>query len=223
MSSDVGSSLRGQVVLITGGAGYIGHQLALSCARVGAAEVRAFDRGFAPHVRRTLDACACKSVCLSGDVRDASAVRAACVGVTAVIALAGYGMSGAPMLDSVGCDSVNVVGTQVLLEAAAAEALDRLRAEPPGAAAAAGAGGVRVVYMSSPNVVYGGDRIVAGDETLEYFPESERRSDEYSPSKARAERAVLAADAACDDDVGTIGALRTCAIRPGAIHGGHEV
>jgi nucleoside-diphosphate-sugar epimerase len=87
------------------------------------------------------------------------------------------------------------------------------------------AGVPRLVYLSSYNVVYGGQRTEGGDEALPYFP-PDRHPDAYSRTKALAEQAVLAADgAALSPAPGsneTEGFLRTCALRPAAIYGPGE-
>lgn len=48
----------------------------------------------------------------------------------------------------------------------------------------------RLIYTSSYNVIFGGDPIEGGDETMDYYPLN-RHSDYYSSSKAEAEIAVL--------------------------------
>ena len=74
------------------------------------------------------------------------------------------------------------------------------------------AGVGRLVYCSTYNVVFGGQPIVCGDETLPYYP-PHRHPDTYSRTKALAEQAVLAANG-CPLAGGKGGCLRTCAIRP---------
>lgn len=67
------------------------------------------------------------------------------------------------------------------------------------------------------NVVYGGQRIEGGDESLPYFP-PHRHPDAYSRTKAAAEQAVLAANGT--PLPGRRGrCLRTCALRPAGIWG----
>lgn len=70
-------------------------------------------------------------------------------------------------------------------------------------------------------MVYGGQEIAGGDESLPYFPYPEglRDYDTYSRTKALAERAVLAADGTPLPSGGT---LRTCALRPAGIWGPGE-
>jgi nucleoside-diphosphate-sugar epimerase len=111
-----------------------------------------------------------------------------------VFHVASYGMSGREMLQRARTRDVNLLGTATILAAASALGVRRL------------------VYTSTYNAVFGGQRIVDGDETLPLFPPS-RHVDEYSRTKALAERAVLAANCA---------QLATCAVRPAAIYGPGE-
>lgn len=108
------------------------------------------------------------------------------------------------------------------------------------------AGVCRLVYTSTYNVVYGGQEIINGDESIPYWP-VQSHADEYSRSKALAEMAVLAAngtplsDAVQQANSKTQGAqkasqqqvaangkqpqpdvFRTCAVRPAAIYGPGE-
>lgn len=69
------------------------------------------------------------------------------------------------------------------------------------------------------NVVYGGQQIEDGDESLPYFPYPDTHHDAYSRTKALAERAVLAANGTPLPGGGT---LRTCALRPAGIWGPGE-
>ena len=49
----------------------------------------------------------------------------------------------------------------------------------------------RLVYVSTYNVVFGGNEIVNGNETLSYFPMEDDHVDSYGRSKAIAEQLVL--------------------------------
>lgn len=64
-----------------------------------------------------------------------------------------------------------------------------------------------LVHTSTPSVVFRGDDIIAGDETLPY---SDRFLCDYARTKAEAEKFVLAADQST---------IRTCAIRPHLVWG----
>ena len=113
-----------------------------------------------------------------------------------VIHLASYGMSGGSMLERGRCNNVNVLGVGLLL-------------------AAMKVGNVaHLVYVSTYNVVYGGEVIENGDESMEHYPLN-KHTDYYGPSKAMAENAVISAN-------GMESGMKTCVIRPAAIYGEGE-
>jgi len=81
--------------------------------------------------------------------------------------------------------------------------------------------GVRgLVYTSTYNVVFGGQEIIDGDESLPYFP-LDQHVDHYSRTKAIAEQFVLLADGLCQNvNKNTPRApLRTCALRLAGVMG----
>jgi nucleoside-diphosphate-sugar epimerase len=123
-------------------------------------------------------------------VCDPVAVAAACRGVDCVFHVAA--MPGISMRARM-YDEVNRVGTENVL------------------AACRTAGVPRLVYTSSPSVVFAGEDQCGVDESTPYgFQWLSRHRAYYSLSKARAEEAVLAANS---DE------LRTCALRPHLIWG----
>lgn len=66
----------------------------------------------------------------------------------------------------------------------------------------------KLVYTSTVNVVFGGQSITCGDESLPYFPAA-RHVERYSATKAQAEQAVLAANMApLQDESGKIRARK---------------
>ncbi len=125
--------------------------------------------------------------CHLGDLRDALAVQRACSGVDAVFHTAAVpGIWGRWET----FHSINTVGTEHVMEGCLQ-------------------GGVRkLIYTSSPSVVYDGSPHVMADESLPY-PETYLCA--YPHTKAIAERAVLAANAP--------GQLLTIALRPHLIWG----
>ena len=182
--------IKGTRCLVTGGTGYLGRCICSALLSAGAAEVRTLDRVAPP-----ADAPMPRGVRVyTGDIRTPADVAAAMTGCDVVIHSASFGMSGREMLQLRMTRDVNIKGTVVVL------------------AAALKLGVTRLVYTSTYNSVFGDKAIVAGDESLPLFPPS-RHVDEYSRTKALAERAVLQAN--CD-------ALGTCAIRPAAIYGPGE-
>jgi nucleoside-diphosphate-sugar epimerase len=194
-SSDIGmsDSLRGATCLVTGGSGYLGQRICLALFAAGACEVRTLDLSSVDTEQDGAEVALLARVKrFTGDVRVSADVCAAMAGCTVVFHAASYGMSGREMLDRHKTRSVNLNGTATVL--AAAQTL----------------GVKRLVYTSSYNAVFGGRPIYNGDETLPMFPPA-AHVDEYSRTKALAERAVLAAH---DPP-----RLATCALRCAAIYG----
>lgn len=181
--------------VVTGGGGYVGHRLGVALAASGhqvlLLDLAAPPAPLAPRLRF-----------VHADVRDEQALVAAFAGADVVFHLASFGMSGSQQLLPAVIEAVNVGGTRAVLQAALA------------------AGVCRLVYLSTYNVVYGGQRIEGGDETLPYFP-LRRHPDAYSRTKAVAEQLVLAAN--MSPLPGQPGQhLRTCALRPAGIYGPGE-
>uniref|UniRef100_A0A8D0BH03 Short chain dehydrogenase/reductase family 42E, member 1 n=1 Tax=Salvator merianae TaxID=96440 RepID=A0A8D0BH03_SALMN len=183
-----------ETVLITGGGGYFGFRLgsALSQRRM---NVILLD------ISKPTQELPEGVVFVQGDVCATSELGEALRGVTCVFHIASYGMSGREQLDRKHIEDVNVRGTENVLEACK-------RAGVP-----------RLVYTSTYNVVFGGQVIENGDESLPYLP-LHRHPDYYSRTKALAEMKVLEAN-------GTAlghgrGILRTCALRPAGIFGPGE-
>jgi 2-alkyl-3-oxoalkanoate reductase len=125
-----------------------------------------------------------------GDLRDAKSVDAACEGIDCV-----FHTAARPGIDMQWrlYDEVNRLGTLHVINACRA----------------AGAG--RLVYTSSPSVVFAGVDQSGCDERVPYdFEWMQHNRAYYSLTKALAEEAVLAANG---------DALRTCALRPHLIWG----
>ncbi len=167
--------------LVTGGGGFLGEHIVRRLLDRGD---RVVVLGRSPYPQ--LDAL--KVPCVRGDVRDEAAVDRAMDGVEAVFHVAarvGYWGRHREYVQT------NIGGTRTLLEAAQKHGVGRF------------------VYTSTPSVVIGAKGVEAGaDESLPY---PERYLSSYGPTKAEAERAVLAAH---DAD-----GLRTSAIRPHFIFG----
>ena len=121
------------------------------------------------------------------DIRDAASLSAHCQGVDVVFHAASVVHTRRTDQDVV--FAVNEGGTKNMLAAAR-------QAKVP-----------RFVYVSSASVVYDGEDIENGDESMPYATTSQAP---YADSKIAAEKHVLLE---CDD------ALRTCAIRPHVVFG----
>ena len=167
-------------VLVTGGGGFLGLYLVEQLCDRGS-RVRVLCRGEYPELTRL------GVEVVRGDVRDAACVRKACRGVETVYHVAAVPVVWGPWSMY---HSINTQGTEYVLQACRAEGVRRL------------------IYTSSPSVVFDGRPHVNATETLPY---PERYLCHYPHSKALAERAVLAAN---DRD-----GLLTCALRPHLVWG----
>jgi 2-alkyl-3-oxoalkanoate reductase len=169
--------------LVTGGGGFLGGYIVEALSARGD-RVRSFGRGDYPQLRSQ------GVEVLRGDIRDTGAVAAACHGVDCVFHAAA--LPGISMRRTM-YDAVNRVGTENVLAACRAASVARL------------------VYTSSPSVVFAGADQCGIDESAPHdFKWMDANRAYYSLTKARAEQAVLAAN--CDE-------LRTCALRPHLIWG----
>ncbi|CAA7408014.1 unnamed protein product [Spirodela intermedia] len=192
--------IEGNTFVVTGGLGFVGAALCLELLRRGAAQVRSLD------LRRESPWSAdlrCSGVqCVQGDVTLRKDVDRVLNGVDCVFHLASYGMSGKEMLQPGRTDEVNINGTCNILEGCNEFGVKRL------------------VYVSTYNVVFGGQEIVNGNETLPYFPIDDH-VDPYGRSKSVAEQLVLRSNGRPSKKKNGA-CLYTCAVRPAAIYGPGE-
>lgn len=200
--------LRGLRVAVTGAGGHVGRRLLARLAEYGC-DVVAMDARFSDEAEEEARSLARVE---RGDLRDGAYVRHALRGVDGVVHLASAGMSGADMLNRELTWGVNVDGTRNVLHGASLSSTVGKRGDLK-------TDSVRVVYISTVNVVYGGNRIDGGDESLPVYP-LEKHTDWYSRTKAEAEVAVLSHDGRSAGDDGR--ALATCALRPNAIYSEHD-
>ncbi|KAI6054436.1 short-chain dehydrogenase/reductase family 42E member 1 [Marmota monax] len=185
-----------ETVLITGGSGYFGFRLGCALNQKGV-HVILFD------IHRPAQDIPEGIRFICGDIRHLSEVEKAFQGVDVVCVfhVASYGMSGREQLNQTLIEEVNVGGTDNLLRAC------QRRGVP------------RFVYTSTFNVVFGGQVIRNGDESLPYLP-LHLHPDHYSRTKSIAEKKVLEANGSILERVD--GVLRTCALRPAGIYGPGE-
>lgn len=166
--------------LVTGAGGFLGLYIVEQLVARGD-RVRALCRSRYPQ----LDSLGVESV--SGDIQDADAVSDACQGVDAVFHVAGVAGIWGPWDHYHG---INTIGTKNVIQAARQQGVRRL------------------IYTSSPSVIFDGSDHCGVDESVPY---PTRWLCHYPHSKALAEQAVVAAN-------GRDGLL-TCALRPHLIWG----
>ena len=169
--------------LVTGGGGFLGGYIVEALLARGD-QVRSFGRGDYPQLRGQ------GVEVVRGDIRDHAAVAIACRDVDCMFhaaAMPGIGMQRRLY------EEVNRLGTEHLLAGCRAAGVSRL------------------VYTSSPSVVFAGQDQCGIDESAPYdFRWMETNGAYYSLTKAHAEQAVLAAHS---------NTLRTCALRPHLVWG----
>lgn len=165
--------------LVTGGGGFLGGAV-VRMLRARGDEVRSFARGDYPALR---DA---GVEVLRGDISDPEAVSRAVAGCDVV-----FHVAAKPGIWGRAADyqEANVLGTENVVAACLREGVTRL------------------VYTSSPSVIFGGGALEGVDESVPY---PTRYLAHYPRTKAIAERHVRAANGA---------ALRTVALRPHLIWG----
>ncbi|XP_021026040.1 short-chain dehydrogenase/reductase family 42E member 1 isoform X4 [Mus caroli] len=186
-----------ETVLITGGGGYFGFRLGCALNQKGVRVILFDITQPAQNLPEGI-----KFIC--GDIRCLADVETAfqdAEKVGCVFHVASYGMSGREQLNKTQIEEVNVGGTENILRAC----LER--------------GVPRLVYTSTFNVIFGGQVIRNGDESLPYLP-LHLHPDHYSRTKSIAEKKVLEANGLAFKQGD--GILRTCAIRPAGIYGAGE-
>ena len=209
-------------ICITGGSGYVGYTLGIELAKRGYLSVTLLDWTPLSNAIPLPPGLTFIQV----DIRDESALRKAFQSASIVFHVASYGMSGSTQLNPNLVEAINIGGTKAVVNAALAAGVEHL------------------VFTSTYNVVFGGQSITAGDESMPYFPFNSH-VDIYSKTKAIAEEMVLSANgtpflfkeeqqipsttrrrSARLSGMGTTEnkekCLWTCAIRPAAIWGPGE-
>ncbi|XP_023369899.1 short-chain dehydrogenase/reductase family 42E member 1 isoform X2 [Otolemur garnettii] len=184
-----------ETVLITGGGGYFGFRLGCALNLKGFHVVLFDISSPAQTIPEGIKF-------VHGDIRHLADVEKAFHGnVTCVFHVASYGMSGREQLNRKLIHEVNVRGTDNVLQACQRRGVPRL------------------VYTSTFNVIFGGQVIRNGDESLPYLP-LHLHPDHYSRTKSIAEKKVLEANGTALER--GKGVLRTCALRPAGIYGPGE-
>ncbi|KAM8843895.1 putative short-chain dehydrogenase/reductase family 42E member 2 isoform 2-T2 [Spinachia spinachia] len=170
-------------VVVTGGGGYFGFRLGTELASQGMSVVL-LDMNTLP----------CETP-------DGAVFYQVCEGVDCIFHTASYGMSGPEQLRKEQVESINVGGTNNVINVCKERGIPRL------------------VYTSTINVVFAGKPIEEGDEASVPFVPPDTHIDHYSRTKAIAEQMVLSANG-CLLKGG--GLLRTCILRPCGIYGPEE-
>lgn len=166
-------------IVITGGGGFVGKAI-VTMALAQDIECTVVGRNRYPEVE------ALGANCISGDIRDVDFLDEAFRDVDTVFHAAALAGIWGPWSDYY---SINVVGTENVLAACRKNSIPRL------------------VYTSTPSVVFNRDDIKGGDECLPY---PEMFLCNYAKSKVMAERMVLAAQSE---------ELSVCALRPHLVWG----
>ncbi|XP_046567960.1 short-chain dehydrogenase/reductase family 42E member 1-like [Haliotis rubra] len=193
MKTRSSASKADEIHFITGGGGYPGYSLGKKLTEEGH-RVKLFD------IREPVWDLLTGMEFIKGDIRDASAVRSAVEGVDVVYHMASYGMSGREQLNKKLIQEVNIGGTENVLKACHDCNVTRL------------------VYTSTYNVVFGGQEIRDGDESLPYLTE-DKFTEYYSLTKMHSEKKVLGASGSQTAD-GSV--LYTCALRLAGVYGPGE-
>ena len=166
--------------LVTGGGGFLGLYIVEQLLDAGA-DVRVFCRGTYEALNRP------GIEVVQGDVRDAEAVSSACQGIDTVFHVAAVpGIWGSWEM----FHGINTVGTENVIAGCRKH------------------GASKLVYASSPSVIFDGRDHINADESLPY---PEKYLSHYPHTKALAEQAVLNANG--------VDGLATCALRPHLIWG----
>ncbi|KAM6957252.1 putative short-chain dehydrogenase/reductase family 42E member 2 [Aplochiton taeniatus] len=181
-------------VLVTGGAGYFGFRLGRALADQGVSVIL-LDLQKPPWDSPE------GAVFHQSDIRNYDSLYKVCEGVDCIFHTASYGMSGPDQLRREQVESVNVGGTNNVINVCVERNI-------PG-----------LVYTSTVNVAFAGKPIEDGDEDLVPCVPLEMHIDHYSRTKAIADQMVLAANGR---SLKGGGLLRTSVLRPSGIYGPGE-
>ncbi|XP_019850393.1 PREDICTED: short-chain dehydrogenase/reductase family 42E member 1-like [Amphimedon queenslandica] len=182
--------------VVTGGGGYVGSRLCRQLVKEGYDKVTAIDVHFIEDEKEGANK-------IKGDIRNFDFLNkiVSKLRPDVIFHVASYGMSGLQMFDKKMIESVNIQGTRNVIETCIKNGVESL------------------VYTSTYNVVFCGQKIINGTESLPYYP-LDKHVDHYSRTKSIAEQAVLAANGAKLEKEGSV--LRTCALRCAGIYGEGE-
>ncbi|KAJ3600301.1 hypothetical protein NHX12_031286 [Muraenolepis orangiensis] len=191
--ASLGSGSSGKV-LVTGGGGYFGFRLGAELTSRGM-KVILLD------VQKPLADLPDGAVFYEGDIRDHVSLYRACDGVECVFHTASYGMSGSEQLKKELVESINVSGTNNVINVCKERGVSRL------------------VYTSTINVAFTGQPIEDGDEESRPCVPLHMYLDHYSRTKSIADQMVRAANGSWLKGGGH---LRSCVLRSSGIYGPGE-
>ncbi|THB75425.1 MAG: NAD-dependent epimerase/dehydratase family protein, partial [Desulfobulbaceae bacterium] len=169
-------------ILVIGGGGFVGSAIVKGLINKDVI-VTVAGRSHYPHIEKL------GVTCFKGDIADPTFVDTICRNVDTVFHVAAKAGIWGSWSEY---EAANVTGTKNVVQACLKHKVERL------------------VYTSTPSVVFNKENIINGDETLDY---SDAFLCNYAKSKAIAEKFVLDHNS---------GALKTCAIRPHLIWGPHD-
>ncbi|TMS15511.1 Putative short-chain dehydrogenase/reductase family 42E member 2 [Larimichthys crocea] len=181
-------------VLVTGGGGYFGSRLGIELASQGMSVILLDINK--PPCDIPDGAIFCQS-----DIRDYSSLYKVCEGVDCIFHTASYGMSGPEQLRKEQVESINIGGTNNIINVCKERGIPKL------------------VYTSTINVVFTGKPIEECDEASMPYVPPDVHIDHYSRTKAIAEQMVLSANGSSLKG-GSL--LRTSVLRPCGIYGPDE-
>jgi nucleoside-diphosphate-sugar epimerase len=185
-----------KVAFVTGGGGYVGVNLAAELEQNGFVVVLA-DVKFPPVHVVARHRVAAEKIQLDICDREAVAKELEHAKPDVVFHIASYGMSGKEQFNKKLIEAVNIQGTRNVLNGCVEHGVEC------------------IVYTSTYNVVFGGQVIENGDESLPYFP-VHKHVDHYSRTKSLAEQEVMEYN---DRVVKGGGRLKVCALRLAGIYG----
>uniref|UniRef100_A0A3B3UFG8 Short chain dehydrogenase/reductase family 42E, member 2 n=1 Tax=Poecilia latipinna TaxID=48699 RepID=A0A3B3UFG8_9TELE len=180
-------------VLVTGGGGYFGFRLGKELASEGMTVILL-------DVSKPLWDIPDGAIFLQSDIRDYSSLHKVCEGVDCIFHTASYGMSGPEQLRKEQVESVNVGGTNNVINVCKERGIPRL------------------VYTSTINVVFAGKPIVDGDEaSVPYVP-----SDLVNSSQTHLKSCTYIKQYQRKNLPLSKNTLDTCVLRPCGIYGPGE-
>ncbi|XP_059155159.1 short-chain dehydrogenase/reductase family 42E member 1-like [Physella acuta] len=182
-----------EIHIITGGGGFPGFSLGKRLAKKGH-QVKLLD------LKEPVWDLEERMEFIKVNITDVEMLSTVFKGASVVYHLASYGMSGREQLNKGLIEKVNIGGTEAVLKACLENDVTRL------------------VYTSTYNVIFGGEEIRNGDESLPYLTD-DKFTDHYSKTKMYAEKKVLATNGHLTASGRT---FKCCVLRLAGVYGPGE-